>query len=372
MLAFAQGQAADARKLLEDAARADPLLDEIWQILGRASLLETAPTIDERERKYRAEEESYTEGLRRDKGYLPYLIRRGHLRIARGHYMAEHGRDPTPDFNLGLEDLSEALEKDPSSFEALLWRCQGYTYRAHYKMPPGTDPLGDFRLAEADAKLLARRPAERLTWLSWRFIGDISYLRGRYLRTRGRDPEANFAAARAAYQKSLETSRKDGEVAGAHASLGQLLATWADHAWRSGQDPANLFKQAEDQFARWAKLQADDPWSLRWRATGLVSRADYQESRSVDPFTDYALAEDDLVRTIRLQKDMTSAWKERAGLHFNRGAAWEKRGEKERAQREFSASAQDYLEAFSLNPLLQNELGGRMKEAQRKAAELSE
>ena len=36
------------------------------------------------------------------------------------------------------------------------------------------------------------------------------------------------------------------------------------------------------------------------------------------------------------------------------------------------AAAQDFLEAFSLNPLLQNELGGRMKEAQRKAAELGE
>jgi tetratricopeptide (TPR) repeat protein len=372
MLALSRGQPADARKFLEEAARADPLLDEVWQILGRVSRLGTASTIEERERKYRAEEESYTQGLERDKGYLPYLIRRGQMRISRGHYMAEHGRDPTADFDLAEADLNLALEKDPDSFEALQSRCLGRIYRGHYKLPPGADPLPDFRRGEEDADVLTRLPPHPRMWPVWRLKGDSCFLRGKDLAPRGRDPRADFSSARAAYQKMLELSRNNQETAGAQACLGQLLGEWAAHVGRIAGDPTHLFRESEVWFARAFKIQPDSQWHLRWRATVLVARAEWRESRGADPFTDFALAEEDLVRTIRLQPDMTSAWKERARLHFSRAAAWEKRGEKERAQREYSASAQNYLEAFSLNPSLQNELGTRMKEAQKKAADLTE
>jgi tetratricopeptide (TPR) repeat protein len=372
MLAFGHGQPAEARNFLEDAARSDPLLDEVWQILGRAARVGTVSTIDERERKYRAEEDSYNKGLERDKGYVPYLIRRGRLRVSRGHYMAEHGRDPTADFDLAEEDLNQALEKDPASFEALWGRSQGRLYRAVYKMPPGADPLGDYERAQADCETLTRRPPDFHSWQAWSLRGDVLWLRGRYLGTRGRDPTADFRTAKAIYLRALEMGKNEQELGGTRASLGQLLAGWASHAWRSGQNPDALFKEAEDHFARAVKLLPNNPWDLRWRATGLVSRAEYHESRGEDPFTDYALAEDDLAQTIRMQKDMTTAWKERAQLHFGRGAAWEKRGEKERARREYSASAQDYLEAFSLNSALQAEYGSRMTEAQKKAAELGE
>ena len=109
---------------------------------------------------------SYTQGLKGDKGYLPYLIRRGRLRVSRGHYMAEHGRDPTADFDLGEQDLNSALEKDPASVEALWGRAQGRLYRAVYKMPPGADPLGDYAQAEKDAEALTRRPPHAITWMS--------------------------------------------------------------------------------------------------------------------------------------------------------------------------------------------------------------
>jgi tetratricopeptide (TPR) repeat protein len=286
--------------------------------------------------------------------------------------MAEHGRDPTADFDLAEADLNQALEKDPASFDALLGRALGRLYRAVYKMPAGADPLGDYEQAQKDTEELTRRPSQVLTWQAWHLKGDVFFLRGRYLGMRGRDPVADFSAAKTTYLKALEIGRNDPEIAGDRASLGQLLAAWASHAWRSGQDPADLYKEAEEHFARAVKMVPDNPWQLRWRATGLVSRAEYHESRGADPFTDYAQAEDDLVQAIRMQKDMTTAWKERAQLHFGRGAAWEKRGEKERARREFSASAQDFLQAFSLNPSLQAEFGSRMTEAQKKAADLGE
>jgi len=94
LLAYGRGQIPEARTLLEEAARVDPLLDEVWLILARTVRLGTASGFEERDRKYRAEEESYTQGLLRDQGFVPYLFRRGQLRMSRGHYYAEHGRDP--------------------------------------------------------------------------------------------------------------------------------------------------------------------------------------------------------------------------------------------------------------------------------------
>jgi tetratricopeptide (TPR) repeat protein/tRNA A-37 threonylcarbamoyl transferase component Bud32 len=372
MLAHSRGQAQEARTLLESAARVDPLLDEVWQILGRLARLGTASSIDERERLFRNEEETYTQGLLRDRGYLPYLVRRGHLRIARGHYRAEHGRDPVPDFDLAESDLTQAIEKDPASLEAPLRRARGRFYRGVYKRPPGSDPQEEYRMAEADLDPLIRRPTHPLSAEALLLRGGVLFQRAKYLGEHGRNPLADFTNSKAAFGKAMELGRSVQMVADAHAQIGQVMAGWAAWAWRTGQDPTLLYREADDHFSLAFRSLPDNPWIKRWRATGIVSRAQYREARSEDPLQDYALAEDDLCQVIRLQKDMTSAWRERAQLHFGRAAAWEKRGQKERARQDFAAAAQDYLETLSLNPLLESELGPRMREAQKRAAELGE
>jgi tetratricopeptide (TPR) repeat protein/predicted Ser/Thr protein kinase len=241
LLAYGRRHLPEARALLEEAARTDPLLDEVWQVLGHTVRLGTASGIDERERRYRTEEETYTQALLRDKGYVPYLFRRGHLRIARGHYYAEHGRDPSTDFAQGEADLSKALEKDPSSFEIRLRRALGRMFRGVYERPPVSDPMEDFRLAEADLLGLTPRPFNPLLPDAWRSLGGVRY-------QRGRDPGPEFTSALDALQKALEVSRTEGDIAEAHANLGQLFATWASYAWHTNQDPHILFKKAEDHF----------------------------------------------------------------------------------------------------------------------------
>jgi serine/threonine-protein kinase len=372
LLAYGRGQVTEARALLEEAARADPLLDEVWLILGRTVRLGTAPGFEERERKYRTEEESYTQGLLRDQGFVPYLFRRGQLRMSRGHYFAEHGRDPSPDFAAAEKDLSQALEKDPSSADIRLRRASCRMFRGVYERPPVSEPLEEFRLAEADLQEILSHPAAKPMPEAWRSLAGIRFHRGRYLLSQGRDPLPDFTSSQAGFEKSLQISKGDQDIGAAHANLGQLFATWATHYWKTSRDPVDLFKKAEDHFAAAAKLQLKDPWHLRLRATGLVSRAEYRESQSEDPFADYALAEDDLGRAIGMQKDFTSAWRERAQLRFGRAAAWEKRHEKDRARQDYSASANDYLQTLTLNPLLEPELGARMAEAKKKASELGE
>lgn len=372
MLAFGRGQVLEARALLEEAARADPLLDEVWLILGRTARLGAAPGFEERERKYRTEEESYTQGLLRDQGFVPYLFRRGGLRMSRGHYFAEHGRDPSPDFAAAENDFNQALEKDPSSFEIRLRRGNCRMFRGVYERPPVSDPLEDFRLAEADLQELTRRPLTPQMPEAWSSLGAVRLHRARYLLGLGRDPVPDFSAAQTDLENSLRLSKGEWEITGAHANLGQLFSSWASHFGRTNRDPSELFKKAESHFEAAMKIHPRVSWYLRLRATGLVSRAEYRESRSEDPFADYSLAEDDLGRSIALQKDLTSAWRERAQLRFGRAAAWEKRREKERARQDYSASANDYLQTLSLNPLLEAELGPRMAEAKKKASELGE
>jgi eukaryotic-like serine/threonine-protein kinase len=372
ILAYGRGQMGEARALLEDAARADPLLDEVWLILGRTVRLGTAPDVEERERKYRAEEESYTRGLLLDQGFVPYLFRRGQLRMSRGHYFAEHGRDPSPDFAAAEKDLNEALEKDAASFDLRLRRAQNRTFRGVYERPPVSEPLEQFRLAEDDLQILTRGPFHPQQPSAWRGLGYVRLLRGNYLLSQGRDPVPDFSAAREDVETSLRISRKEGDVAAAHAHLGLLFGTWASHLWKTKRDPGDLFRKAEDHFAFATKSQPQDPWYFRLRATSLVSRAEYRESRAEDPFPDFALAEDDLQRTLTLKRDFTSAWRERALLRFARGAAWEKRGQKERARQDYSAAANDFLETLSLNRSLHAELEPPLAEAKKKAAELAD
>ena len=292
--------------------------------------------------------------------------------MSRGHYFAEHGRDPSPDFAAAEKDLSDALEKDPTSLEMRLRRAQNRTFRGVYERSPVSDPMEDFRLAEADFQELTSRPVNPQTPDVWRSFGAMRLHRARYLLSLGRDPVPEFASAQAAFDSSMQISRKDQDLAAAHAHLGMLYSTWAAHLGKTNRDPSELFRKAEDHFAAATKAQPQDHWYLRLRASGLVSRAEYRTSLAQDPFPDYALAEDDLQRAIAMRKDFTSAWKERAQLRFGRAAAWEKRGEKERARQDYSAAANDFLETLSLNQLLRSELEPRLAEAKRKAAELAE
>ncbi|HVR87452.1 MAG TPA: protein kinase, partial [Planctomycetota bacterium] len=275
MRALIRGQAAEARVFLDNAARLDPLLDEVWQILGRLARSGTASSIDDRERQFHAEEETYMQGLLRDKGYVPFLVRRGGLRVSRGHYRAEHGRDPTSDFLLADTDLTQAIEKDPGSWEAPLRRARGRFYRGVYQFPRGVDPLEEYRLAESILEELTKRPFHSLSAEAWVLKGSVRFNRAKALGEHGRDPLGDFKGAKEALGKALEVSRNDQMQADAHSQLGQVLAGWAAWAWRTGQDPTSLYREADQHFSQAFKLVPISPWTKRWRATGIVSRAQY-------------------------------------------------------------------------------------------------
>jgi hypothetical protein len=241
-----------------------------------------------------------------------------------------------------------------------------------YERPPVSDPLEQFKLAEDDYLELTARPSQVPLAQAWRGLGGVRYHRANYLLSQGRDPVPEFTSAQAAFEKAMQVTSNPGDLGGSHAHLGMLFTAWASHLWKTRRDPSNLFQKAEDHFAAALKAHPRDSWHLRLRATCLVSRAEYRESRAEDPFPDYALAEDDLQKSIALRADLTSAWRERAQLRFGRAAAWEKRGQKDRARQDYSASANDYLQTLSLNSLLEPELGARLAEAKKKASELGE
>jgi hypothetical protein len=169
-----------------------------------------------------------------------------------------------------------------------------------YKSPPGSDPREEYRLAEADLEELTRRPFHARSAEPWLLMGNLRFYRGKYLGEHGHDPLADFKGATAALEKAIELGRSDQTFADAHAHLGQGGAAWAAWAWRTGQDPTSLYKEADQHFSQSFKYVPNSPWAKRWRATGIVSRAQYREARSEDPLPDYSLAEDDLCQAIRI------------------------------------------------------------------------
>jgi serine/threonine protein kinase len=272
MLAYGRGQLSEARPLLEDAARADPLLDEVWLILGRTVRLGTAPGFEERERKYRAEEESYTQGLPGTRASCPISSAAGSFDVP-GHYFAEHGRDPSPDFAAAEKDLSDALEgcdllrhPSPRGIGSSGPCTNGLRFRSD-----GAVPAGRSRLRGTLSPSLNPEMSN-----VWRSLGAPAGA-GKYLLSQGRDPMSEFTSAQSRGE-FLQISKADGDVAAAHAMLGRLFSTWASHLWRTNRDPADLFQKAENHFAAATKSQPTDSWYLRLRATGLVSRAEYRES----------------------------------------------------------------------------------------------
>jgi tetratricopeptide (TPR) repeat protein len=98
ILAFHRGAIAEARELLESAVRRDPLMEEAWETLALASLapLNQATGVDALERGLAEAERACSEGLDRDRGYVPHWATRGGVRNSRANLHWDTGRIPPP------------------------------------------------------------------------------------------------------------------------------------------------------------------------------------------------------------------------------------------------------------------------------------
>jgi tetratricopeptide (TPR) repeat protein/predicted Ser/Thr protein kinase len=365
LVAYAEGRLPAAGQAFSTALEQDPLLEEARELLGLVIRSEMLPGYEKSETRFVEAERLLTQGIQRDRGYLPHYVGRAELRWSRGSRRRHRGFDPMPDYRAAEEDCSEALKVDPLAVRALQFRGQVRVYRGIWALETDQDPSAAWDAAEADlAKALSLQPAFSGNWL-WR--GNCHFYRGFWKAGRGRDPLADFEAG----EKDLsEAVARAVEPSNELRWRGRLRAQHAAAKSRTGQDALWLFDLAEADFAAIPAKYTGDAWFWTWRSTVSSERALARITRSEDPLADFRKAEEQLAKSLDLDRESMEAWKHRGFLRWQRAGYRLSAGDRAGAREDYAAAAADFLEALSINPTLKFQIGDRAEIARRKAAEL--
>jgi len=365
LAAYAQGQLPTARQAFENALTIDPLLEEARELLGMVVRSEILPSFEKSRIRYLEAERLFSQGIERDRGYLPHYIGRAELRWSQGSRRRHRGFDPMPDYRAAEDDCSEALKVDPLAARALQFRGQVRIYQGIWSLETDQDPSGVWDAAEADlTKAIQIQPSFSGNWL-WR--GNGHFYRGFWKAARGRDPLADFDAG----EKDLsEAVARAVEPSNELRWRGRLRAQRAAAKGRAGQDASTLFDLAEADFAAIPTKSAVDSWYWTWRSSVWSERALARIARSQDPLPDFQKAEEYLAKALAQDRESMEAWKHRGFVRWHRAGYRLSAGDRTGAREDYAAAAADFLEALSINPTLKFQIGDRAELARRKAAEL--
>ncbi|MBV8880043.1 MAG: protein kinase [Planctomycetaceae bacterium] len=382
ILAFHRGAIAEARDLLEEAVRQDPLMEEAWETLALAALapLHQSSPVEVLERAWADAERAYGLGLAKDRGYLPHWLGRGSVRMVRANLHWDTGRDPRADFAGADEDFAEALRLQPGA-DAYIRRSNLYVSKGCYDGRHGRDPLPAWKKGDDDLhEALRLEPANGTAW------SRLAYncrCRAEYRVERGRSPVEDCRVGETYIARALEIDPHDG---GAWMNRGALLACIGmDRASRK-EDPTGDYDRAEQAYNE--ALRYDKTVRGPWERRGYLrlQRALWRQASGRDAAEDLRAAEEDLTRCIELSGRFTMAWLARARVRRSRGDlaaaesdlaqvlavnpdypdAWIERGHVRLAAGR-KESARDFDQGLALDPTLD---GPQVREARARAAAL--
>jgi tetratricopeptide (TPR) repeat protein/predicted Ser/Thr protein kinase len=363
LVAYAQDQLPQARAGFEAA----PFSDEGNELLAMVIRREILPAFEKNQLQYLQAEKLFTQGIERDRGYLPHYLGRSELRWNRGSRSRHRGFDPMSDYRAAEQDCSDALQVDPAAARALQFRGQVRVYQGIWFLETDQDPSAVWDAAEADlTKAIEIQPSFSGNWL-WR--GNCRFYRGFWKAARGRDPLADFEAG----EKDLsEAVARAVEPSNERRWRGRLRAQHAAAKSRAGQDASALFDAAEADFLNIPLRGAHDSWFWTWRSTVWSERALAKIARSEAPLTEFQRAEEYLKNALEIDRTMMEAWKHRGFVRWQRAGYRLSAGDRAGAREDYAAAAADFLEALSINPTLKFQIGDRAELARRKAAELDQ
>jgi serine/threonine-protein kinase len=314
ILAFHRGAIPEARELLEKALGRDPFLEEAWETLALAAMAPVSQSTpaEQLERAWADAERAYSEGLARDRGYLPHWLGRGSIRTARANLHWDTGRDPSADFTGAEADFAEAMRLRPSA-DLFIRRSGLYSSRGSYNSRHGRDPLPWWKKGDDDLHEAIRLdPGSGLAWsrLAYNCRG-----RGEYLVARGRSPLDDCRIAEDYIARALLIDPRDGS---AWMNRGAMLACRGMERAAGGEDPTTDYERAEQAYnesLRFDKL-IRGPWERRGYLR--LQRARWVLSREGDASADLRLAEEDLTRALELSSRFTMARLARAMVRRTR------------------------------------------------------
>jgi tetratricopeptide (TPR) repeat protein/predicted Ser/Thr protein kinase len=320
ILAYYQSKIPEARAILEEVVREDPLLEEGWETLGLAARFEAyrAP-IEQQEELYARLESYYSSALAADRGYVPLWTGRGYARTHLADFLQDRGANPNEMMARAVEDYAEAARLAPGSAEVATARGITYMLRAGIRKARKESPVDEF--AKADEELA------RATTL---------------------DP---------AYSK-------------AWFHRGRLRHLWADYARRQGEDPLPNYAEAERLLSEAARL---DPYSRALQSRGEVrdERAHHFMNRGENPLPDLQAAEEDYTKALQSAGATSQLYTSRGVTRLRRARLAQGLRDLPAAKSACAAALGDFQEAIRLDPSCEARLkGGVMDEAKQLMAEL--
>jgi serine/threonine-protein kinase len=407
VLAFLRGAFAEAREPLRKALEADPGMEEAWELLARShaesATEHSAPATQEE--AYDRAIAVFTDGLAKDKGYVPLWAGRARAFAARAFLRRETGRDPQQDVQAAEDDFAQALRWRPS---AELYRARG-AMRGRvgvHRLELGGNPVEDFAEAERDfAHALRLDPADAAT------IAEQVLVRGhraRYRVERGENPEEELRAGASEAERALSLDAGRSDVILSRAGLVGLRAIYGASV---GEDPTELFDGALRLFEEALRRRPGDPQGLERRAYfrlekvrifSLAQRdvredlaaalADAEEAVEKTPFFNraritraaalrlrgleeqkagrdpaafFGRARADLDEVLELNPLSTDAWVQAGHLEQDRGHFRMQASDRAGARDRYTQAVRSYEEALRLNPFIPGRLREPLREARR-------
>ena len=277
-------------KAMEHLAEAERHAPEIEQVYAMAASIETA------RRNAPAADAWYTRGLERDRGYVPFWINRGLLRMNRA-LAGEPGMAER-----SLEDLDTAVRLDPG-------RADGWFQRGHARMRRLTlaweDAIFDGALADA-AEAARLQPAWAEPWITRTLLHtNLAIERER----RGEDPAPALDVANEAAEEAL---RREPAAARPSWARGRVRSLRASEIHRRGGDAGEAYRLALEDYDRSiAKNPAEpDGWTARGLAQYGRGQADHRAGRPAAAGFESALSDFD--QALKLSPRDARTWWRRA------------------------------------------------------------
>jgi serine/threonine-protein kinase len=371
ILAFYRLEFAESRKLLEEAVRKDPTLEEAWAALCETVYRQTnmlaRRSTDEAEvlRLYGETEGLYGKAISNDTGYAPHWIGRADARRHRAFYLMARGKDAIPALKEADEDLSRALGFTGDLPDARFLRASVRLLLGVCRMDRGENPAKDHQAAEEDLRAGLSRWSDRLS--AWLLLGQLHNERARWRRRCGEDPLPEYAAAEEAFRHAHELNPSEYQ-----ASCDWGLTKMYRGLYRSGRgiDPLPDYAGAEKDFTEAVRAgrHAMDPWEKRGQVRSF--RGEYRMGKGEDALDDFTQADEDFSEALRMNSASARLYAERGSARRHLGRLHEKRGEVPEAARSYRDAVADFKRAFEINGSLESSFGAECAEAKKRLAVL--
>jgi serine/threonine-protein kinase len=371
ILAFCRLEFPEARRLLEEAVRKDPTLEEAWvalcetvyrqgNIRGRESM-----NVDEVVGIYDEADRLYEKAISHDKGFVPHWYGRADNSRHRGVYLMSRGKNGLPDLKKADAELEQAWKLNPDRAETLILRVSVRQMTAVLRMDRAESPVKELEAAEADLKVLQSRwPARAVIWS---LVGQLHNQRARWRRGSAGDPMPEYEEAEKAFGQAMKL---DPQGMDALMDRGMTRLYRALSKTPRGMDPLPDFAAAEADLSE--ALHFVHHTARAWESRGqvLYHRGLYRLSRNQDGFEDISRAIGDFSASMKISlSGRTSGSRARAQLTL--AGLLEKKGELEEAVQLLTDAGDSLRTAIELNKSLEAEFAGDAADIKKRLAKLA-